>query len=68
MLKWILQGLAMLTDLILLGVAIAFLYEFPWWFSIPAVYIMYRVWKNQGGLIAWTHRKEFMKNASELGL
>lgn len=60
----------MLTDIILLAIGIYILYEpmFPLWLGIPAVYLMYRVWKGQGCLIAWTHRKEFMKNASKYGL
>ena len=68
MIRWMLQITVMLIDIGLVVVAYFIIRDFPWWFSIPFIYMMYIAWKNQGGPIAWTHRKEFMENAKRLGL
>jgi hypothetical protein len=66
--RWLLQILVMLSDFVLFGVALlAFIYLlFP--LNIILVYVTYKVWKSQGGFIAWTHARQFLKNAKELGL
>jgi len=68
MIRWMLQITVMAIDIGLVVIAYLILRDFPWWFSIPFIYMMYVAWKNQGGAIAWTHRKEFMENAKRLGL
>jgi hypothetical protein len=70
MIRWILQISVMLIDIGLAAICVYLLYEpeFPLWLGIPAVYLIYRSWKSQGGPIAWTHRKEFMENAKKLGI
>ncbi len=68
MIKWMLQISAMMSDIIIAGACILALYGLPLLLGIPLVYLTYRVWMGQGGLIAWTHRKEFFENASKYGL
>lgn len=68
--KWILQITVMLSDFIIAGACVLALYGLPLLLAIPLVYITYKVWKGNGGLIAWTHdgRKQFFDNASKYGL
>jgi len=68
MLRWMIQITCMLGDVMLLTACIVALFVLIWWLSIPLIFITYRVWKSQGGLIAWTERKQFMENARKLGL
>jgi len=68
MIKWILQISAMLSDIVIAGACVLVLFYLPLWISVPLVYLTYKTWESQGGLIAWTHRKEFLDNASRYGL
>jgi hypothetical protein len=68
MVRWMLQITAMLSDILIAAMCILALWFLPLWISAPAIYLTYRSWRNTGGLVAWTHRKEFMENAKQLGL
>jgi len=68
MIRWMLQITVMLIDIGLVVLCYFTLRDLPLWFSIPFIYLVYKAWKDQGGAIAWTHRKEFMENAKRLGL
>jgi len=68
-LKWGIQVSTMLTDIIIILVAIGLVYETIVIGSIP-IYVIsasllvlgYLTWKSQGGFIAWTSRKKFSDN------
>lgn len=68
MLRWFMQITAMSTDIVLLAMCIFIFFMLPWWACLPLVFITYKTWQSQGGLIAWTHRKQFMENAKKMGL
>lgn len=68
MIKWMIQISAMLSDIVIACVCVLVLFYLPLWIGVPVVYLTYKIWMNQGGLIAWTHRKEFLDNASRYGL
>lgn len=68
MIRWMMQITCMLGDVVIIGASVVTLWFAPWWLSIPLVFITYKVWKSQGGFIAWTEWRQFMKNAKEMGL
>jgi len=68
MLRWIIQIACVLGDLALITACIVVFLGFSWWLSLPIIFATYRVWKSQDGFIAWTHWRQFMKNAKEIGL
>jgi len=68
MLRWIIQIACMLGDIALITACIIVFTGFSWWLSLPLIFITYRVWKSQGGFIAWTHWRQFMENAKKIGL
>lgn len=68
MIRWMMQISCMLGDVIILTVCILALWGLTWWLSIPIIFVTHKVWKSQGGFIAWTHYKQFMENAKKIGL
>lgn len=69
MIRWILQIGSMLGDLVLLVACIMVLVFVPI-IGIPLTYVTYKVWRGQGGAIAWTKegREAFMHNAKVAGM
>ncbi len=65
--RYVLQVIMMLSDLLLMFMAILCTASVGWQ-AVPLVGVVFYVWWKQGGFIAWTHRKKFLKNARELGL
>jgi hypothetical protein len=69
--RYFIQIIAMLGDLIVIGVCAFLIYSDPWnpifWFII---YLTFKAWNSTGGFIAWTPSgiRAFMTNAKKLGL
>jgi hypothetical protein len=70
MLRWILQISVMLCDLVILAACVMAAVGLPFFISLPLIYITYKVWRRQGGPMAWTKegREKFLHNAKELGI
>ena len=70
MIRWFLQVAVMLSDLAIAAACLTVLLFTPFFISIPLVFITYKVWRGQGGTIAWTKkgREDFMRNAKALGI
>jgi len=68
MIRWFLQIICMLGDIALLTACVIVFFGLSWWLSIPLIYITYKVWTGQGGLIAWTEWRQFMANAKKIGI
>jgi len=66
--RWLLQILVMFSDLLIIAACVAVLFCIIFPMNILVVYATYRVWKEQGGVIAWTHSKQFLTNAKKYGL
>jgi len=68
-LKWAVQICCMFGDILLLISAIILGYTAITLgnviFFVIALFLLFKTydaWKSQGGLIAWTHKKQFMEN------
>jgi len=60
--------MAMISDIMIIGACVIVLLNLHWYISFPLIYLTYRTWEKQGGFIAWTDYKRFLKNAKRLGL
>ena len=58
----------MLGDIVLIAACIVVLYGVTPFLSIPLILITYSTWKEQGGFIAWTECRQFMRNAKKIGI
>lgn len=72
-LKWAVQIMCMLGDLMLLTAAVVVIITtfksgslFLSIVGVVIIAIAYKTWKGQGGLIAWRERKQFMYNWDKL--
>ena len=66
-LRYLIQGVAMLGDLLLLAAIVITITNPLGWIVIP---FAISTWRKQGGFIAWrrSSRKKFMANAKTYGL
>jgi hypothetical protein len=71
MIKYILQLIVMIGDLMIIA-ACTFCIYFNWWNPVAyvAAGVGYCSWKRSGGFVAWKPRmvKKFLKNAKKSGL
>ena len=74
--RYILQIMAMLSDIIIIGACVVAIWHLPQLGLIGALIVIYllgqtyQTWKEQGGFIAWKPAmiKRYMRNAKKLGL
>lgn len=65
--RYIFQIVVMLTDILIIGSCAFVICNLPWQISLIFVYLAYSTWKSTGGFIAWTHWRQFLKNAKKIG-
>lgn len=69
--RYVIQSMVMLIDILLIGIAVVAIYTVP---SSLIVWIMvavsFKVWHEQGGFIAWepANIKKFLVEAKKIGL
>ena len=62
---WFLQIGAMVSDILIILACFIFMIAFPILGIFLTIFTFY-AWKTTGGFIAWTRRKQFMKNFKEM--
>lgn len=62
---WFLQIGAMVSDILIFAACFILMITFPL-LGLLLILPTFYVWKTTGGFMAWTRRKQFMKNFKEM--